>query len=657
LRSLLLRGAVTVAVTGLTAVTVAASATASPSQFAPSGSADSSVVTDQSDVTAVAVEDRTETSTTYLQSDGSYKTEILPQPIRYKSSTGEWRPIDNTLVGSDRPGYAVENAQNDYSLLIPSDAGNLPVRFGADGEWVSFAAERADGAPEVEDNAASIGGLGPDARLEYEATSTGVKETVVLDAPPVDSSWEFDLDTSAGVTPQLTSDGGLDFVNESGEVTFSVPAPFMTDNSGDYSDAVSFDLSNEGEGWQLTMTAEPSWLGDPARVYPVRVDPTISTIDHAADCWISYATPDTPNCGAGSDWIRAGSVSGNGRRALLNFNLEGIPATVVEVTKADLSLHVDPTQTTDVRTAEYVARRVTQDWTGQVTWKNYDGTSPWATAGGDFQSSTLPGIDLNGSTSAYRTFDVTPIVDGWLTEGDLDQGFIVKQRYEDVDSVVGFFSSNSSNPSRWPKLTVTYEELEEVDEDLEFAELPTVNEPDEIVDPSEVPPTEEEVASWETEPPAGPTSSIQAMGLSCRDQRGWKYNITRNSRNSFKGVYADSVTNRTGSPMKVTFVSETSGTASFTVGASVSASAGNAIFGEIRAEVNSSISRSMTATYGVQAEGRVRTGWTIVGRYGIKKERVYGKSYLLTERCNKYHIRQTGASAPYLRRWIIRTHR
>lgn len=409
------------------------------------------------------VGERSATSKTFLRPDGSKQTEVFTSPVHYRAGDGDWATIDSTLVESGQPGYAVENDANDYRLLIPTDAGAQPVRFQTGGEWVSFAAQGADGAPQVQGSTASIGGLGRDTRLEYEATSQGVKEMFILEEAPTDdaaSSWTFDLDTSAGLTPRLAADGGLDFVEQNGDVAFVVPAPFMTDSSGTdagYSDAVSFDLTQAGDAWQLTLAADPEWLADPARVFPVRVDPTITANGAFRDCWINQFSPNTPNCGAGSDWIRAGWSGGDARRSLLEFNLDSIPVNATGIS-ADLGLYVDNTQTTNVATATYVARRMTRSWTGLATWNNYNGTNPWTTPGGDFTVSGAAGTNINGATSGYRNIDASPMTSAWVRGTEPNHGMVVKQQPENVNSILGFFSSDSANSARWPKLTVTYTE-------------------------------------------------------------------------------------------------------------------------------------------------------------------------------------------------------
>ena len=67
-----------------------------------------------------------------------------------------------------------------------------------------------------------------------------------------------------------------------GKVEFAIPEPQMFDSSGikDVQEpaetAVSTSLAADGDGWTITLSPDRSWLADPARVFPVHVDPTSS---------------------------------------------------------------------------------------------------------------------------------------------------------------------------------------------------------------------------------------------------------------------------------------------------------------------------------------------------------------------------------------------
>src|SRR5438105_1257107 len=49
---------------------------------------------------------RTLHSNTYRNPDGTLTTSLFADPVNYRNASGDWRPIDNRLVPSDRAGYA-----------------------------------------------------------------------------------------------------------------------------------------------------------------------------------------------------------------------------------------------------------------------------------------------------------------------------------------------------------------------------------------------------------------------------------------------------------------------------------------------------------------------------------------------------------------------
>ncbi len=84
--------------------------------------------------------------------------------------------------------------------------------------------------------------------------------------------------------PQLSlavnADGGVDFTDASGAVRFRIPTPLMWDSGG--TDGVSsaamvnvpVSVARSGDAWVVTLTPSRTWLNDPARVYPVSLDPS-----------------------------------------------------------------------------------------------------------------------------------------------------------------------------------------------------------------------------------------------------------------------------------------------------------------------------------------------------------------------------------------------
>lgn len=114
-----------------------------------------------------------------------------------------------------------------------------------------------------------------DVDLRYELFGYNVKETIVVNRPRESYSFSFYLDMQ-GLKPVQMEDGSVELRNESDEVIYLIPAPYMTDANGAYSEEAFYKLSESKSGaWQLTVVADEKWINDKERAFPVEIDPTV----------------------------------------------------------------------------------------------------------------------------------------------------------------------------------------------------------------------------------------------------------------------------------------------------------------------------------------------------------------------------------------------
>ncbi|MBT5634514.1 MAG: hypothetical protein HOJ23_02900, partial [Gammaproteobacteria bacterium] len=140
--------------------------------------------------------------------------------------------------------------------------------------------------------------------LQYTTLSNGVKEEIIIKQAPkgselsgssephVPSTYLFDLDLSGTTPKELTKrpDGVISlsptFQDSNGEYLFHFEKPYAYDATGARTDNVLMQIGQERpqpgtENQELTtnyylkLTVDPTWLNDPARVYPVVIDPTV----------------------------------------------------------------------------------------------------------------------------------------------------------------------------------------------------------------------------------------------------------------------------------------------------------------------------------------------------------------------------------------------
>ncbi|MGI5828284.1 MAG: DUF1566 domain-containing protein [Patescibacteria group bacterium] len=110
-----------------------------------------------------------------------------------------------------------------------------------------------------------------------EKQAIGIKEEIILQSPPEENTFSFAIDLQ-GLTPRKLPVTTAQ--NEKVEIwrffdlqereVFYIPEPFMEDTAGAISKKVDIAI----EGNTLTITADREWLDNPARVYPVTIDPS-----------------------------------------------------------------------------------------------------------------------------------------------------------------------------------------------------------------------------------------------------------------------------------------------------------------------------------------------------------------------------------------------
>ena len=118
-------------------------------------------------------------------------------------------------------------------------------------------------------------GSGLQANLEYSVGYDSVKEDIVLDKYQQIDNLTFQIKL-ANVTYKEEEDGTIGFYDKNGKKKWFINRPYMTDSGKGYSDAVSMKVRQEGKNFYLDVKPNNEWLKDPARIYPIQIDPTIT---------------------------------------------------------------------------------------------------------------------------------------------------------------------------------------------------------------------------------------------------------------------------------------------------------------------------------------------------------------------------------------------
>lgn len=267
-----------------------------------------------------AVSERTESTTTWANPDGTVTMDAASGPVRFRDeATGRWRTIDVELARMVDGSIAAKD--HPFGLKL---AGRTPAAKAArvmasgdagDAQTTSVPLVTLDGGDDRELGLAWRGVLpepvlsGTTARYANALTATdliietrtGFEQFLELkDRSAVDANGSVTLTLNAkGIEARANADRSLTFLHaESAKQVGVLPAPVMWDayvdpGSGEHTRRadVGLKVTQRGDSVDLTLTPDAAFLADPATKFPVTVDPAVN-IGSSFDTFVQqgYAT-------------------------------------------------------------------------------------------------------------------------------------------------------------------------------------------------------------------------------------------------------------------------------------------------------------------------------------------------------------------------------
>jgi RHS repeat-associated protein len=394
---------------------------------------------------------RTRNSRTFSNGGRQLTTLVYADSVNYRDSSGAWQAIDNSLVKTGLAHYAYQNKANRYTVYLPADLATAPIRIVFGSSWLTLSLQGAKGIATMAGSTASYRNALPGVSVVIEAQADTLEESLVLQGPKSPSQFTYMLQMSPGLKLNPAS-AGFSVVDASGRTVFGLAAPSMFDsatNGGARSSAISLSATKGTKGTAVTLKADPAWLADAARKWPVTIDPTFLVGD-VQDCFLNAGSPTTSFCGGAA--FNAGFDGTNASRALLQFSLAAIPTTDA-VLSAKLLLYLGSASTgTATSLGVY---QLTHTWTTGATWNSYDGTNTWTTAGGDFSGTAAATTNGIAASGVWYSWSPTTLVQGWVNGSIANDGLLLKEPTENVNNVLGFNSATGTNP---PYLQVVHQQ-------------------------------------------------------------------------------------------------------------------------------------------------------------------------------------------------------
>ncbi|MDR3081016.1 MAG: DNRLRE domain-containing protein, partial [Streptomyces sp.] len=412
--------------------------------------------------------ERTETSRTFANPNGSFTTELTPGPERIKRD-GKWESVDVSLHKQDG-GVAAKNHPGDLVLSrgggakarsLTAAAQAAPrdlVTLGSGSAQITLQWKGGLPEPELKGTTARYVEAVPGADVIVEATRTGFEQFVEIGERPDTDDYSYTLPVKAkGLTAKEQADGSVLFLDAAGKKRAVMPSPIMWDatvdeRSGEHTRrrAVDMEVVDHGGGRiDLVVTPDAAFLTDPKTKYPVTVDPSTSALSNTFDTYVQRGETVDWSSDTELDMGNPGTTNADGTtrvaRSFIHWNTTPIKDALVS--SASVQLFNFHSGNTDCKAQSWSvwatgAAATSSRWTNQPAWNEQFGTS-----------TETKGNDACGA-DGWITANVTDLAQFWAS-GQVSTGHMGLRA--DTDDVKGWKRVNSANnAANQPKLSVTY---------------------------------------------------------------------------------------------------------------------------------------------------------------------------------------------------------
>ncbi|TDC70012.1 LamG-like jellyroll fold domain-containing protein, partial [Streptomyces hainanensis] len=408
--------------------------------------------------------ERTEDSRTFRNTDGTFTTRYYDEPVNFADLDGVWRPIDLSLVRV-AGGESWETTATEAGVSFGATAADDPLMtLRLDEEHaVGYALAEASAVPgEVEGPLVTYRDVRRSADIEFLGGNAEIKETIVLRDADAPTEWRFPLHLD-GLTAALDEHGGIAFADAEGAVRAYMPTGWMEDaavdeRSGDgaISGGVGYELATENGRQVLVVTLDEEWLSDPERVYPVRVDPSVTRVEASSSTYVQRPY----NINFSTDTIlKAGTPDGGASAATSFLRFSGVQSSLRNAWVLDARLALYNSWSYSCNARPVTIHPITQNWSAG-TLAQYPGPNVGSALATDrFAHGWRPAGTTNWACApAWETIPLgsagRQLVDDWTHGRKTNYGLAIRASTTDSYGWKQFGSTRYPNGA--PSLDVTW---------------------------------------------------------------------------------------------------------------------------------------------------------------------------------------------------------
>lgn len=427
--------------------------------------------------TGEIVEKRGEFEKYFQNEDGTITVASYADPIHYKNDNGEWIDIDNTLVEnlSEKANKINEqkiysNKNNSFNVTLNEKANSDElVTIEIDGYKISWKLNNTLDVNSVINNGvdedkeftqtdlnnltseAIYKNAFDNADLRYTLSFKALKEEIILNQVPTFNNIKYTVKTE-NLKAKVTENNDVIFYDASDESkeVFKISSPFAYDGAEkpEYNKNIKVELEETETGYIITNNLDMEWLKDSSRVYPVTIDPTVTSTQSQTNIEDSHVNSNNPNTNyVMSNQLVMGKSNGTNRTLIKITTMPSLPSGA-NITNATLNATLYSGTNSWGTLSIY---RLTSAWDSYtVTWNNH---------GSIGKTLLSTGITPSYSSPYYRyNINVTDTVKGWYTNGmNTNWGFMLRYDNESYNDYNWLYSSDSGIGNIYrPAITITY---------------------------------------------------------------------------------------------------------------------------------------------------------------------------------------------------------
>ena len=426
---------------------------------------------EESKIVKELTDERTENSKEFLLEDGTKMIAQYNEPVHYKDSKGKWVEYNNTLsedktASPDEAGdSSYTNKSSDISVNLSNKAKSKNmISLKSDGYKISWGYDNAgkSKADVKKNNEKTCGNdkfttlknittetlykdVFNDVDLQYFVTTTGIKENIILKNSKAQN--EFTLNYKIpNLTAKQKDDKTITLSNKDGKEIYTISAPYMYDEKGSSSTQMKIEIvKQKGSNLQVKLSADYAFIHTIGRVFPITIDPEITTTLKSDLTFYENANGSINSYGPYYTSKNSYAICTVNNLPKLENGEDVISAKYSFETENGSKLFADEGENPIIVNAH----KLTSASNGNV---KYD-------------SKVLDYDSLTYEDNRYLTFDLTSTFKGWYSDTNT-KGFVI-EALDTVGSKKVVFKSYTKTSTK-PALTLIYKDFTGTESNLSY---------------------------------------------------------------------------------------------------------------------------------------------------------------------------------------------